>query len=111
MHASIVVPGPSLAPFGRARVSFPGGFAIGARPVDQHLEALEAMGAVPSRLRLLGAAEWIFFCHTLKAGSRTGVPEGRAPTHPRESQTHCWVSNFQTMPGTKKGVGSMLPTL
>jgi UDP-N-acetylglucosamine 1-carboxyvinyltransferase len=61
MHASIVVPGPSLARFGRARVSSPGGFAIGARPVDQHLKALEARGALPSRLRMLGSSGWIFF--------------------------------------------------
>ena len=45
MRASIVVLGPLLARFGRARVSLPGGCAIGARPVDQHLKALEAMGA------------------------------------------------------------------
>jgi len=45
MRASIVVLGPLLARCGRARVSLPGGCAIGARPVDQHLKALEAMGA------------------------------------------------------------------
>lgn len=45
MRASIVVLGPLLARFGRARVSLPGGCAIGARPVDQHLKALAAMGA------------------------------------------------------------------
>ncbi len=45
MRASIVVLGPMLARCGRARVSLPGGCAIGARPVDQHLKALEAMGA------------------------------------------------------------------
>jgi UDP-N-acetylglucosamine 1-carboxyvinyltransferase len=61
IQTSIVVPEPSLARFGRTRVSLPGGFAIRARPVDQHLMALEAMGALPSRLRLLGSAAWIFF--------------------------------------------------
>lgn len=45
MRASILVLGPVLARFGRARVSFPGGCAIGSRPVDLHLKALEAMGA------------------------------------------------------------------
>lgn len=45
MRASILVLGPLLAHFGRARVSFPGGCAIGSRPVDQHLRGLEAMGA------------------------------------------------------------------
>ena len=41
MRASILVLGPMLARFGRARVSFPGGCAIGSRPVDLHLRGLE----------------------------------------------------------------------
>jgi len=45
MRASILVLGPLLARFGEARVSLPGGCAIGARPVDQHIKGLEAMGA------------------------------------------------------------------
>ena len=45
MRASILVLGPMLAHFGRAHVSFPGGCAIGSRPVDLHLRGLEAMGA------------------------------------------------------------------
>ncbi len=45
MRASILVLGPLLARLGRARVSLPGGCAIGARPVDLHLEGLAAMGA------------------------------------------------------------------
>ena len=45
MRASILVLGPLLARFGRAEVSLPGGCAIGARPVDLHLKALEALGA------------------------------------------------------------------
>ena len=45
MRASILVLGPLLARFGEARVSFPGGCAIGSRPVDQHLLGLEKMGA------------------------------------------------------------------
>jgi UDP-N-acetylglucosamine 1-carboxyvinyltransferase len=45
MRASILVLGPLLARLGRARVSLPGGCAIGARPVDLHLAGLEAMGA------------------------------------------------------------------
>lgn len=46
MRASILVLGPMLAREGHAVVSLPGGCAIGARPVDLHLKALEAMGAV-----------------------------------------------------------------
>ena len=45
MRASILVLGPLLARFGEARVSLPGGCAIGQRPVDQHIRGLEAMGA------------------------------------------------------------------
>jgi len=45
MRASILVLGPLLARFGEADVSLPGGCAIGTRPVDLHIQALEAMGA------------------------------------------------------------------
>ena len=45
MRASILALGPLLARFGRAKVSLPGGCAIGSRPVDQHIKGLQAMGA------------------------------------------------------------------
>ena len=45
MRASILVLGPLLARFGQARVSLPGGCAIGSRPIDQHIKGLQAMGA------------------------------------------------------------------
>ncbi len=45
MRASIVTLGPMLARFGEARVSLPGGCAIGARPVDQHIKGLQTLGA------------------------------------------------------------------
>jgi len=45
MRASILVLGPLLARFGEAKVSLPGGCAIGSRPVDQHIKGLRAMGA------------------------------------------------------------------
>ena len=44
MRASILVLGPLLAKFGKAKVSLPGGCAIGSRPVDIHLQGLRAMG-------------------------------------------------------------------
>ncbi len=69
MRASVLVLGPLLARVGEARVSLPGGCAIGTRPVDLHLKALEQMGAVialqagyidarlaPGQTRLRGAA-------------------------------------------------------
>ena len=45
MRASVLVLGPLLARFGHAKVSLPGGCAIGSRPVDQHIKGLQAMGA------------------------------------------------------------------
>lgn len=45
MRASVLVLGPLAARHGRARVSMPGGCAIGARPIDQHLKGLKALGA------------------------------------------------------------------
>ena len=45
MRASVLVLGPMLARMGEATVSLPGGCAIGDRPIDLHLKALESMGA------------------------------------------------------------------
>src|SRR3989441_8144232 len=45
MRASVLALGPLIARFGEARVSLPGGCAIGERPVDLHIKGLEAMGA------------------------------------------------------------------
>ena len=45
MRATVLVLAPLLARFGHARVSMPGGCAIGARPVDMHIRALESLGA------------------------------------------------------------------
>ncbi len=68
MRASVLVLGPLVARFGEARVSLPGGCAIGARPIDQHLKGLEKLGAsirvehgyvVASAPRLTGA-EFVF---------------------------------------------------
>jgi UDP-N-acetylglucosamine 1-carboxyvinyltransferase len=68
MRASILVLGPLLARFGRARVSLPGGCAIGERPVDLHITALRALGAdvdlshgyIDARARKLTGAEITF---------------------------------------------------
>jgi len=68
MRASVVVLGPLTARHGRARVSLPGGCAIGARPIDQHLKGLAAMGAkielehgyVTARARRLQGATIVF---------------------------------------------------
>jgi len=68
MRASVLVLGPLVARYGRARVSLPGGCAIGARPIDQHLKGLAAMGAkielshgyVTARARRLRGATIVF---------------------------------------------------
>ena len=68
MRASVLVLGPLVARYGRARVSLPGGCAIGARPIDQHLKGLAAMGAkielahgyVIARARRLRGATIVF---------------------------------------------------
>ena len=52
MRASILVLGPMVARFGRARVSLPGGCAIGQRPVDLHIKGLQALGADFERIVL-----------------------------------------------------------
>ncbi len=68
MRASVLVLGPLVARHGHARVSLPGGCAIGARPIDQHLKGLAAMGArielehgyVNARARRLRGATIVF---------------------------------------------------
>lgn len=64
MRASIMVLGPLLARFGRAKVSLPGGCQIGSRPVDQHLKGLEALGATINLSRGYIVAE----CKRLRGG-------------------------------------------
>ena len=56
MRASVLVLGPLVARCGEARVSLPGGCAIGLRPVDQHIKALQAMGATLANTTLMGSA-------------------------------------------------------
>lgn len=72
MRASVLIMGPLLARFGKARISMPGGCAIGTRPIDLHLKGLEALGsviqinhgdmnAVVSQQRLQGARIYLDF--------------------------------------------------
>ncbi len=73
MRASVMVLGPLMAREGRADVSLPGGCAIGARPIDQHLKGLEAMGAsiellngyVQARARRLKGTDFTFDLKTV----------------------------------------------
>jgi UDP-N-acetylglucosamine 1-carboxyvinyltransferase len=100
MRASVLVLGPLVARFGRARVSLPGGCAIGTRPVDLHLQALEQMGAAieitagyieataPNGLKgariifpqvSVGATENILMAATLAQGTTEIVNAAREP--------------------------------
>jgi len=73
MRASVMVLGPLMAREGRADVSLPGGCAIGARPIDQHLKGLEALGAtvdlsngyVVARAERLGGTDFTFDLQTV----------------------------------------------
>jgi UDP-N-acetylglucosamine 1-carboxyvinyltransferase len=68
MRSSILVLGPLLAKYGEAKVSLPGGCAIGMRPVDMHLDALQKMGAsisvengyITAKVKKLNGAEILF---------------------------------------------------
>lgn len=73
MRASVMVLGPLMGREGRANVSLPGGCAIGARPIDQHLKGLEALGAtvelksgyVEARAKRLRGCEFTFDLNTV----------------------------------------------
>ncbi|MBU8543079.1 MULTISPECIES: UDP-N-acetylglucosamine 1-carboxyvinyltransferase [Roseomonadaceae] len=100
MRASVLVMGPLVARFGEARVSLPGGCAIGTRPVDLHIKGLEQMGAVfdleggymhakaPKGLRgatiifpqvSVGATENLLMAATLAEGTTELVNAAREP--------------------------------
>jgi UDP-N-acetylglucosamine 1-carboxyvinyltransferase len=100
MRASVLVLGPLLARYGRAKVSLPGGCQIGARPVDQHLMGLEALGAriqvehgfilaeAPERLRgaevvfdmpTVGGTENLMMAAALARGRTTLINCAREP--------------------------------
>ncbi|MGB0695209.1 MAG: UDP-N-acetylglucosamine 1-carboxyvinyltransferase [Rhodospirillaceae bacterium] len=74
MRASVLVLGPLLARFGEAKVSLPGGCAIGTRPVDLHLKALEALGA---EIELSGG-----YIHARIKGGKGGRLKGTKFTFP-----------------------------
>ncbi|HEY0283369.1 MAG TPA: UDP-N-acetylglucosamine 1-carboxyvinyltransferase [Rhizomicrobium sp.] len=111
MRASFLVLGPLLARAGRAKVSLPGGCAIGARPVDLHLKALEALGAVveladgyviasaPQGLKgaliefpsvSVGATEHVLMAATLAEGRSTIANAAREPEI--DDLGHCLIA-------------------
>lgn len=120
MRASFLVIGPLIARFGKARVSLPGGCAIGVRPVDIHIKALEAMGArveieqgyvtaecnelhgahITLDMPTVGGTENIIMCACLAQG--TTVIENAA----REPEIIDLVSALKTMGARITGEGS-----
>ena len=104
MRASVLVLGPLLARFGKARVSLPGGCAIGARPIDLHIKAFEKLGAeiaiehgyVEARARRLKGAE-IFFDRITVTGTENlmmaaALAEGKTVLNnaAREPEVSTW---------------------
>jgi UDP-N-acetylglucosamine 1-carboxyvinyltransferase len=81
MRASILVLGPLVARFGEARVSLPGGCAIGVRPVDLHLMALEAMGA------RIAVEKGYIHAHVSRVGRGTGRLTGTTIRFPSRTVT------------------------
>jgi UDP-N-acetylglucosamine 1-carboxyvinyltransferase len=125
MRASFLTLGPLLARFGRARVSMPGGCAIGARPVDLHLAGLEKLGAtlavregyveaVADRLRgasivldfpSVGATQQLMMAATLADG--TTVIENAA----REPEIECLATLLERMGVWVEGAGTSRVTV
>ena len=81
MRASILVLGPLLARFGEARVSLPGGCAIGVRPVDLHLSAMEAMGA------RIAVERGYIHAHVSRISAAAGRLSGAEITFPQPTVT------------------------
>ena len=81
MRASILVLGPLVARFGEARVSLPGGCAIGVRPVDLHLLALEAMGA------RIAVEKGYIHAHVSRVGQGSGRLSGATIRFPSPTVT------------------------
>jgi UDP-N-acetylglucosamine 1-carboxyvinyltransferase len=125
MRASFLALGPLLARFGRARVSTPGGCAIGARPVDLHLAGLEKMGAqlavrqgyveaAAGRLRgativldfpSVGATQQLMMAAALADG--TTVIENAA----REPEIECLATLLERMGAWVEGAGTSRVTI
>lgn len=125
MRASILVLGPLVARFGKARVSMPGGCAIGARPVDLHLKGLEALGAKisidhgyieASAGKLIGAD--IYFDTPTVTGTENlmmaaSLADGRTVLRnaAREPEIVCLADALNAMGGKVTGAGTAVITI
>jgi len=125
MRASVLVLGPLLARFGRARVSLPGGCAIGARPIDQHLKALQALGAriqlahgyVEATAEKLRGAKVLFDLPTVTGTENlmmaAALAEGRTTLEncAREPEVVALAEALNAMGGRVQGAGSSIVTI
>ena len=76
MRASVLIMGPLLARLGKAKISMPGGCAIGTRPIDLHLKGLEALGADIQILMV--TSPWIAFLPVTISLSKFLFPPSRS---------------------------------
>ncbi len=124
MRASFFVLGPLIARFGRARVSLPGGCAIGARPVDIHLKGLEALGCdirldegyVVANGRLTGASYALDFpsvgaTETLMMAACRADGLTRLSNVAREPEIEDLASFLNSMGARISGAGSDMITI
>jgi UDP-N-acetylglucosamine 1-carboxyvinyltransferase len=125
MRASVLVLGPLVARFGRARVSMPGGCAIGARPIDQHLKGLQLLGAhidlahgyVEARAERLRGARILFDLPTVTGTENlmmaASLAEGRTELEncAREPEVVALADALNGMGARVQGAGTTLITV
>jgi UDP-N-acetylglucosamine 1-carboxyvinyltransferase len=125
MRASILVLGPLVARFGHAKVSMPGGCAIGARPVDMHLSGLEALGAkiqidhgyIEARADRLTGSEIYFDTPTVTGTENLMMAAALAKGHTvlrnaaREPEITCLAEALNEMGAHIAGAGSPIITI
>ncbi|HEY6911840.1 MAG TPA: UDP-N-acetylglucosamine 1-carboxyvinyltransferase [Myxococcales bacterium] len=125
MRASVLVLGPLVARFGRARVSMPGGCAIGARPIDQHLKGLQLLGAhidlahgyVEARAERLRGARILFDLPTVTGTENlmmaAALAEGRTELEncAREPEVVALADALNAMGAKVQGAGSTVITV
>jgi UDP-N-acetylglucosamine 1-carboxyvinyltransferase len=125
MRASVLVLGPLVARCGRARVSLPGGCAIGARPIDQHLKGLETLGAhielahgyVEARAQRLRGATVLFDLPTVTGTENlmmaATLAEGRTVLEncAREPEICALQDALNAMGAKVSGAGSSIVTI
>ena len=125
MRASVLVLGPLLARFGRARVSLPGGCAIGARPIDQHLKGLQLLGGrielahgyVEARADRLRGAKILFDLPTVTGTENlmmaAALAEGTTVLEncAREPEVSALADALNAMGGRVRGAGTSIITI